>query len=67
MKIIITSFLFFVFSASNAFAYLDPGSGSIILQLIIAGITGSIAYVVFYYNKLKNFLKNIFKKKEKKG
>ena len=67
MKIFITSFFFLFCSATNVFAYLDPVSGGIILQMIIAGITGSIAYVVFYYKKVKDFLKKIFKKKEKKN
>ena len=66
MKFIISTILIFHVTWSNAYAYLDPASGGIILQLIIAGITGSIAYVIFYYRKFKDFLKNIFKKKEKK-
>lgn len=67
MKIILLSFLFLISFWVNAFAYLDPGTGSIIFQLIIAGITGSIAYIVFYYRKFKDFLKKIFKKKESKN
>ena len=67
MKIILVSFLFLISFSVNAFAYLDPGTGSIILQLIIAGITGSIAYIVFYYRKFKDLLKKIFKKKESKN
>ena len=67
MKIILLSFLFLISFWVNALAYLDPGTGSIIFQLIIAGITGSIAYIVFYYRKFKDFLKKIFKKKESKN
>jgi O-antigen/teichoic acid export membrane protein len=65
MKSLISIFIITFMFWSNAYAYLDPASGGIILQLIIAGITGSIAYILFYYRKFKDFLKNIFKKKEK--
>ena len=48
-----------------AFAYLDPGTGSIILQAILGAIAAGFSYCVFYWNKVKNFFKRIFKKKEK--
>tara|TARA_B100001250_G_C19290157_1_gene567186 strand:- start:127 stop:345 length:219 start_codon:yes stop_codon:yes gene_type:complete len=46
-------------------AYLDPGSGSIILQAILGFIAASIATLSFYWNKVKLFLKKIFKKDNK--
>tara|TARA_Y100000590_G_scaffold279950_1_gene314474 strand:- start:336 stop:542 length:207 start_codon:yes stop_codon:yes gene_type:complete len=59
--------LFFVYLnlINNAFAYLDPGTGSIILQAILGAIAAGFSYCVFYWNKVKNFFKRIFKKKEK--
>ena len=49
---------------TNAYAYLDPGTGSIIVSAIVAGI----ATIKHYWVLIKNFFKNkIFKnKKEKK-
>lgn len=41
--------------AVPAYAYLDPGSGSIILQGIIAAIAGGLAAAKLYWSKLKNF------------
>jgi hypothetical protein len=38
------------------FLYLDPGSGSLIIQAIIAGIAGSAYAVKIYYHKIKSFL-----------
>ena len=49
---------------SNAYAYLDPGTGSSILQIILAFIAGIGAFFSMYWNKLKFFLKKIFKKNE---
>lgn len=40
--------------------YLDPGSGSLILQLVIAGLTGVITFLALGWRKIKR----IFKKKE---
>ena len=54
------------FSQTNfAYAYLDPGSGSIILQAILGFIAAAVATLSFYWSKFKLFLKKIFKKKNK--
>ena len=50
---------------NNAYAYLDPGTGSIILQAILGAIAAGFSYCAFYWNKVKNFFKKLFKKKEK--
>ncbi len=48
------------FISENAYAYLDPGSGSIILSAIIA----ALATIKHYWLMIKNFFKKkIFKKK----
>ncbi len=41
--------------------YLDPGSGSIILQLVLAALLGAGAVIGIYWKKVKNLL---FRKKE---
>ncbi len=40
----------------HVFAYLDPGSGSIIIQAVIAGI---IAVPVIFRNKISAFVRSI--------
>ena len=57
----------FLFSTlvTPAYAYLDPGSGSIILQAILGFIAATVATMSFYWNKVKLFLKKIFKKENK--
>ncbi len=47
-------------------AYLDPGTGSIILQAILGFIAATIATASFYWNKLKLFLIKLFKKNNNK-
>jgi hypothetical protein len=35
--------------------YIDPGSGSYVVQLIIAGILGAAFYVKMFWHKIKSF------------
>lgn len=41
-----------------AYAYLDPGSGSFILQMIVAGIMGSLFMLKIYWKRVKSFFSN---------
>ena len=45
---------------SPAYAYLDPGTGSMLLQGLIAGLAAFISVVSIYWQKVKSF----FVKKE---
>jgi len=48
---------------STSYAYLDPGTGSVILQYIIAGIAAAGATVLYYWKKFKVFFtKKILRK-----
>jgi hypothetical protein len=38
-----------------AYAYLDPGTGSILLQALIGGIAASVTVVSMYYQRIKAF------------
>jgi hypothetical protein len=40
-------------STQNAYAYLDPGTGSMILQGLIGGIAGGMFALRIYWGKLK--------------
>ena len=57
-------YLFFILLIpTKAFAYLDPGTGSIILQAILGFIAAAVASISIYWTKFKIFLNKIFKKK----
>ncbi len=66
-KILLLVIIFKIIFINNAYAYLDPGSGSIILQAILGFIAAGIASVSFYWTKFKNFLSKMFKKNKKKA
>ena len=67
MNLFFLNLSIFLFSTlvTPAYAYLDPGSGSIILQAILGFIAATVATMSFYWNKIKIFLKKIFKKENK--
>ena len=55
----------FLFFATPAFSYIDPGTGSIIVQALIAGIAGIAVFYSNLKNKILTFFKNIKSKKNK--
>ena len=63
-----SSFLFFVvlcwiIPATSAHAYLDPGSGSMLLQLLLGGIAGLVVIFKLYWARFTEGLKKIFPSK----
>lgn len=47
-----------------AYAYLDPGTGSIILQGLLAGIAAAMAAAGLYWARLKHFFSSLFSSKK---
>ncbi|NIL93629.1 MAG: hypothetical protein GTO71_04150 [Woeseiaceae bacterium] len=45
--------------AAPSHAYLDPGTGSIILQSILAGIAVAIGFLRLYWHRFKSFLSSL--------
>ena len=46
----------------DAQAYFDPGTGSMVLQLLIASVLGFVFTMKIYWEKFKNFFKKLFSK-----
>jgi len=58
---------FFAFGLNSALspnalplAYLDPGTGSYLLQMIIAGLVGGAFLVKIFWGKIVAFFKKLF-------
>ena len=47
--------------------YFDPGTGSMLIQIIIAGIAGIGAFFVTFKTNFLSFIKGILKKNGKKN
>ncbi len=61
-------FLIYYFTAeSNAYAYLDPATGSIIIQYIIAGLAACMVFMKNLRVKFKYFFNKIIKSKIRKN
>jgi hypothetical protein len=57
-------FLFFIF-ARSAQAYVDPGTGSYIFQLLAAGLLSSLFFIKTLTRSIKLFFRKIFAAKKK--
>jgi membrane protein implicated in regulation of membrane protease activity len=49
---IILAALFLLVPVVSAFAYIDPGTGSMIVQVVIAALVGSAAFIGAFWKKL---------------
>lgn len=56
--------LFFLFSTKTVYAYLDPGTGSYLFQIIIATILGLLMTLKISWRKVNSFLKRILKQRK---
>jgi hypothetical protein len=65
MKLLILLLSINILFASKAQAYIDPGSGSIILQALLGVLAAAGATVSIYWNKFKNLFKKSKDKKKK--
>tara|TARA_Y100000992_G_C20823753_1_gene286101 strand:- start:1 stop:243 length:243 start_codon:yes stop_codon:yes gene_type:complete len=64
-KIIILSFLIFIVS-NPAYAYLDPGTGSIIITAILGFVAAAITTLNIWWQKIKTFFLSSNKSDNKK-
>ena len=60
-KLLSLIIIYFLCSITTANAYLDPGTGSIILQAIL-GFIAAAATMSIYWEKFKSFINKILKK-----
>ena len=52
-------------ASQNIHAYIDPGTGSLIIQVLIASFVGALFVIKIYWKKVKAFLNNLFSKARK--
>ncbi len=49
----------------NVHAYIDPGTGSLIIQLLIGGTVGGLFLIKMYWKKVKTFFVKVFSRVRK--
>jgi len=60
VSVVLLVALFYLVFPQKAYAYLDPATGSYVLQIIIAALVGGLFVIKQYYSKIKAFFKNLF-------
>jgi hypothetical protein len=56
---------FVLISYRNVYAYIDPGTGSYFLQIIIAGLLGAAITAKVFWKNIKVYISNLFSKEPK--
>lgn len=56
LLILIALFIGMLCLTTPAYAYLDPGTGSILLQGLLAGVASAIAVLKLYWRRIKQFV-----------
>ena len=49
---------------TGVLAYLDPGSGSYLLQLLVAAALGGLLLLRLYWQKVRSFVRRVFTGKD---
>lgn len=65
ISIVILTLSFLVLVVQDAHAYLDPGTGSYILQVTIAFLAGASFAIKIFWKNIKIYLSNLFSKNKK--
>jgi len=65
-----TAISFLMFFTKSAYAYLDPGTGSMMIQVALAGIAAASVSIGIFWKRIKLFFRRISgreKKEEQKS
>lgn len=57
----------FLLLPSDAYAYFDPGTGSFVLQMLVASLIGGLYAIKLYFAKLKKFFGDFFSRNRPDG
>jgi hypothetical protein len=55
--------LLLILASSRAYAYIDPGTGSFMLQMLLAGFFTLLFMLKNLRTKIVNFVRSLFKKR----
>lgn len=63
---ILTIFILILVLPQYAYAYIDPGVGSYVLQMIIVALVAGLFVSKLFFNKIKTFFVHLFARKKNK-
>lgn len=53
--------------ASPAYAYIDPGTGGMLLQLLLGGLAGAVVVVRLQWERIRETTRRMFSGRDKPG
>lgn len=56
-----------VIGTQDAYAYIDPGSGSLLLQMLIASIIGGLFYLRGLTTKVRDFFRRLLAPRDRRS
>ena len=62
LRIVAVSLLLIAILPFNASAYIDPGTGSMVLQVVAAAFLGAAFTIKSYWRTIKAYVANMFKR-----
>lgn len=62
-NVVIAGTIVLILTPATAWAYLDPGTSSFFIQVIIAGIIGALFTVKLFFHRVKAFFSRLFTRK----
>jgi|AntAceMinimDraft_3_1070362.scaffolds.fasta_scaffold00311_8 hypothetical protein len=65
--ILFAAFFVVLFAASPAYAYLDPGTGSMMVQVLLAAVAAAGVSISIFWGRLRTFFHRVFGRKDDKG
>ena len=60
LAVLVVLFLFF---PKRAYAYLDPGTGSYVIQILVAALVGSAVAVRVFWRNIRMFFQRLFSRR----
>lgn len=60
LRVFLTLFLLLIFLPRNAHAYIDPATGSYVVQIVIAAIVGGLFIIKQYFQNIKLLVRKLF-------
>ncbi|MFT5728430.1 MAG: hypothetical protein ACI8PB_002584 [Desulforhopalus sp.] len=60
LRLFLTVTVFILLIPQDSYAYIDPGTGSYVLQILIASVLGGLFVLKASYRKIINFFKSLF-------
>jgi len=64
LTITLTAFFILVLFTKKAYAYLDPGTGSMMIQALLAVVAAVSVSIGMFWRRLRSFFSHFFSKKD---